>query len=91
MPKLEEQIKDLIQNRLDAAASLVLVKHPAPLEKVIELPMGKLEALGEGLRLIAHLGGDGIHDDLGVLFDKLMALQEQILLVARKIDEASSD
>ena len=91
MGELEGQIKDLIQMRLDAAASLVLVKHPAPLEKVIELPLAKLEALGEGLRLIAHNGGDGVHDDLGVLFDKLTALQEQVLLVARKIDEASSD
>jgi len=91
MLKLEEEVKDLIQNRLDAAATIILTKHPAPLEEVIALPMAKLEALGEGLRLIAHNGGDGIHEDLGVLFDKLMALHEQVLLVARKIDEASSD
>lgn len=93
MPKLEEQIKELIRKHLDEAAALVLVKHPAPLEKVIEIPMAKLEAIGEGLRLIARNGHeqDGINNDLGVLFDTLKTLQDQILLVARKIDEASSD
>ena len=93
MGELEGQIKELIRNHLDEAATLVLVKHPAPIGKLIELPMAKLEALAEGLRLIAGNGheGDGINADLEALFDRLMALQDEVLLVARKIDEASSD
>ena len=35
--------------------------------------------------------GDEVNNDLGVLFDKLKELQEQVLLVTRRIDEASSD
>jgi hypothetical protein len=93
MPKLEEQIKELIRKRLDAAATPALVKHPAPLETVIQIPMAKLESLAEGLRLIARNGheGDGLDNDLRALFDKLNALQDQVFLIARKIDEASSD
>ncbi len=55
--------------------------------------MAKVEALGEGLHLIADNGheGDGFNSDLGALFDTLKVLQEQVLLVAHKIDEASSD
>jgi hypothetical protein len=90
--KLEEQIKELLRTHLDAAATVVLMKRSTPLDRVIEIPMVKLEAIREGLRLIAKDGheGDEINNDLGVLFDKLKELQEQVLPVARKIDEASS-